>query len=288
MSALWRGMPHGYKRDASSMVPKREAFQRNAAAYDTIVLTESLPVRVALKSEHSAFYLRHFYCALKSANRDARVYLFETWANLQGNAASAGAAEANKLNWRAEMAAERRAWEELADGASRASVQAPGGWRDKIGMSSSTNGGCDIEDPIFIVPAGRALVALSDRLAASDERSGFMLPDRSPLTIGHLFTNAYVDWPSPWPVTDDPADTAHILSRLRLRNPSRPHDDIHMSALGIYYISLVHFATLYRQTPVGLPAPQSIGEPLARSLQCLAWKTVVDDPRSGVLGTAGC
>lgn len=290
LSALWRGRPHGYSRDAAAMVVKREEFQANAGRYDTLVATDALPIQGAARSEYSAYYLRRFYCALKAANPSARVYLYQTWVNFQGNDPYSKFPPLSEFSWRDEMLAQRPAWEEVADAAAGPEVRAPG-WLERLGWGTTSDGGCTIHDPIFIVPAGQALVALHDHLAARQRDDVPSLPGGSPLTMKDLFGNPYLDWPVHWPTREDGTsiDAADVLAGLTLRDPSRPHDDIHLSAVGIYFVSLVHFATLYRQSPVGLPVPASIGDDVAGMLQCLAWKAVVADPRSGVLGTAdGC
>ena len=41
LSALWRGRPHGYDRDATEILPKREEFERTSSSFDTLVLTEA-------------------------------------------------------------------------------------------------------------------------------------------------------------------------------------------------------------------------------------------------------
>ena len=290
MSALWRGRPHGYERDASDMVAKREDFQRNAGQYDTLVLTESLPVGWAARNEYSAYYLRRFGCTLTSANPAARLYLYQTWVNLQPNDPGSKLPPAHRFDWRAEMLAQREVWENIADEASRPKVRAPGGWFSRLGWSATSDGGCDSALTIFIVPVGQALVALSDRLAAPQAGDHFAWPHGNRLTLADLFRNPFVDWPEDWPVSDDSADIdpAAALAGLTLRNPQEPHDDIHASGIGIYFAALVHFATLYRQSPVGLPAPDEIGPDLARTLQCIAWSSVVGDPRAGVLGEGTC
>lgn len=290
LSALWRGRPHGYDRDAAAMAIKRAEFQESAGQYDTLVATDVLPIQGAARSEYSTYYLRRFYCTLKAANPSARVYLYQTWVNLQGNDPYSKFPPLSEFNWRAEMIAQRRAWEEVADAAARPKVRAPG-WFERIGWAASSDGGCSIEDPIFIVPAGQALVALHDHLAAQQSGDVPSLPSGSRLTMEDLFGNPYLDWPSHWPTRGGgkDADQTAVLAGLTLRDPNRPHDDIHLSAVGIYFVSLVHFATLYRQSPIGLPAPASIGDSVAEMLQCIAWKTVIADPQSGVLGTDdGC
>jgi len=85
ISALWRGHPHGYKRDSSVMVAKRERFERSATQYDTLVVTEALPLEWSLNAEYSSFYLRKFYCTLKQEKPEARVYLYQSWLNFQGS-----------------------------------------------------------------------------------------------------------------------------------------------------------------------------------------------------------
>jgi hypothetical protein len=287
ISALWRGRPHNHSRNAGSMVPKREAFERSAGQYDTLVITEGLPLELSLKREYSPYYLRRFYCTLKKANPAARVYLYQTWVNFQAGDVYANYPPSDKFDWRAEMVAQRKLWEQLADEGSHAKVREPG-MLDKLGWSSTGDGGCTIEDPIFIVPAGQAFVALFDHLAKLQPDETPKLTNGDPLTVGQLYGNPYVDWPSDWPLQGDAsvADLQAVISKLKVRRPDFPHDDIHASPLGVYFVALVHFATLYRQSPIGLPAPAFIGDDVAKTLQCVAWKTVVDDPRSGVLGNA--
>ena len=289
MSALWRGKPHGYTRDASSMVPKREQFEATAGQYDTLVLTEALPVHAALKGEYSSYYLRRFYCALKSANPSSRVYLYQTWVNLQGADPYSKFPPAHRFDWRAEMVAQRKDWEELAAQGARAQVREPG-WFARLGWATKSNGGCDIEDPIYIIPAGQAMVALWDRLKAPQSTDDFAMPDGSRLTLADLFANPYENWPSDWPLSAEAEDIdpAAIVARLKPRDASRGHDDIHLSALGIYFVALVHFATLYGQSPVGLPVPSMVGEGVARTLQCLVWQVVSSDPKSGVTAQETC
>lgn len=66
-------------------------------------------------------------------------------------------------------------------------------------------------------------------------------------------------------------------------------DDIHLSDVGKYFIACIHFATLFNETPVGLPnqlhgiwggtftAPSAA---LAHRFQEIAWETVTQYPKS--------
>ncbi len=71
------------------------------------------------------------------------------------------------------------------------------------------------------------------------------------------------------------------------------HDDIHLNDIGHYFIACVMYGTIYKKSPIGLtnksndewgnpfdaPSPE-----LAKKMQEIAWKTVVEYPYSGVSG----
>lgn len=286
LSALWRGRPHGFDRDASEMVAKREVYERSAGQFDTLLLTESLPVNWAADHEFSAYYVRRFACPIIKENARARVYLYQTWVNLQGNDPNSKFPPPHLFDWKAEMNAQRKAWERIADAASHPNVPAPGGWLSRLGWHATSDGGCPRDFPVFIVPVGQAMLALSERLAAPLSGDVFELPGGGKLAMADLFANPYVDWPADWPLAKGSTgiDPAASLAQLTRRDPDRPLDDIHASAIGIYFAALVHFATIYRQSPEGLPAPAEIGDDLARAFQRIVWDTVANDPRSGVSG----
>ena len=110
---------------------------------------------------------------------------------------------------------------------------------------------------MFVVPAGKALVELHDQIESD--------PSFPQLTsILELFRDA----------------------------PGGGIDQIHLNEVGRYFIALVHYATLYRESPVGLifettsregddyPAPSG---PLALRMQEIAWDVVSNEPLSGVV-----
>ena len=67
-------------------------------------------------------------------------------------------------------------------------------------------------------------------------------------------------------------------------------DYIHLNDIGNYYIALVHYATIYRSSPVGGPVPASLASALtaaqALQLQEMAWNVVATYPLSGVTSSA--
>lgn len=53
-------------------------------------------------------------------------------------------------------------------------------------------------------------------------------------------------------------------------------DDVHLTPLGVYYMALVTYASIYQRSPVGAWAPPGISKTQAQSLQTLAWQTVAN------------
>jgi hypothetical protein len=272
LSALWRGRPHSYSRDASEMVGKREALEREASRYDAIVLTEAIPLKGTVKNEFSPYYLRRFYCTVLRANPSARVYLYQSWVDFPGSPRGEGKMPSDRAGWREDMEAERVLWRELADSARAPAVEEPH-WLRRLGWSSISDGGCKNEDPIYSVPVGNALLVLDERIAAPRSGDHFVWPDGKPFQLTDMVENPMVSSPD---------------GSSSPRDRSKPFDGIHANFAGIYFSALVHFATLYRQTPVDLPYPPELGEGLAKSLQCVAWEVVTSDERAGVKGEANC
>lgn len=264
LSAQWQGKPHSYERDATVLREKRIAFEQNAARYDTLVMTEGIPVEGALQNEYSPLYARSFYCALKSKNPAGRVYLYESWTNYHGDPHQKK--HSLDFDWLSEMKRLRPIWDDLADQASKPAVRQPG-LLSKVGLSFTTDAGCTHTDPIMIVPVGTTLVAIAERLKSPQSGDIFTFADGSPLAMTDFFANPYVK---------------DATGATKLRDGSKDLDDIHASDIAIYVASLVHFATLYGENPIGLPFSQRIGQNLAWTLQRITWETVTSDPHSGV------
>jgi hypothetical protein len=284
LSALWRGRPHSYERDASSMVERRQRFEAEAKNFDTLVLTEAIPLGPVLKNEYSAYYLRLFYCAIKAANPNARVYLYQTWVNLQEGDANALSRSASGVEWRTEMSTQRAGWEWLADAARKPKVTMPS-WHSRL-WPAKTDMGCQSDDPIFMVPVGQAMIALADLLESLEADEKIMLANGSPLTLEDLFANPYIEnkHARREASIEGPQSSTERADKAELRDPSKPHDDIHPSAIGIYFAALVHFSILYGQSPIGLPDTIGLGDLAAGTLQSVAWKSVISDRRTGVMG----
>ena len=292
LSGMWSGKMHSKKRDVSALLHKRVRFEATASTYDTMVLVEAVPLEGQIKYEYSSYYLQQFYCTLTKANPVARVYLFEGWISYHAGKNVSVYGPKAQYNWKERMHTERLLWEKIADEASGRQVRSPGYMSWLKSTLKSTAPVCDQASPIFIVPVGRAMVELLDRTKSPKQDDYFKYADGQPFQFDHFFDNTYTSWPKNWPLSPEEAqkiDENQILSELSLRKPGENKDDIHPSELGVYFNALVHYATLYRRSPVGLPIPRFIGQKLGQTLQCIVWETVLNDPRAGVLGKfEGC
>lgn len=273
LSLLYRGAPHSFERSAPEMRDRRRELEQNA--YDALVLTEALPVRVTREYEHTAYYLARFACDFERRNPDGRVYLFESWSAFQAANPADGLGSPAAWNWAARLKEDRAIHDALADQASAGAVLEPG-WFGRFSrwIQKPT---CRPTRPILIIPVGTVMAELAERIESWRQ-------DGSELALADLFVNPHVDWPDDWPRDDLDEDTARrMLARLPLRHPSSDVDDVHASDIGVYLTALVHFAVLYRQSPEGLP-PLAAGldRTNAERLQRLVWDVVRRDPRTGV------
>jgi hypothetical protein len=101
--------------------------------YDVLIMTEAVPLQDHLEPNESFKYARQFYQLAQRSRRGARVYLYETWESTGKNA--------DWARWRRRLDEVRPLWERLAHEA--AAGEQPG---------------------VQLIPAGRALAALYDRL----------------------------------------------------------------------------------------------------------------------------
>jgi hypothetical protein len=53
-------------------------------------------------------------------------------------------------------------------------------------------------------------------------------------------------------------------------------DDVHLTNLGIYYMALVNYGSVYRRSPVGAWAPSGVNAAQAQALQTIAWQAVTN------------
>lgn len=105
--------------------------------YDAVVLTESVEIRDAIKYHASHDYLRRWAAAAWDGNPDARVYLYETWHNLDD----------------------------------------PDGWLNRLDTDLSTYWETEIlkralsheevDKPIYVIPAGQVMAAFVRKVEAA-------------------------------------------------------------------------------------------------------------------------
>jgi hypothetical protein len=52
------------------------------------------------------------------------------------------------------------------------------------------------------------------------------------------------------------------------------NDDVHLTRLGVYYMALVNYASVYKRSPVGAWVPGGVSATQAEALQNIAWRSV--------------
>jgi hypothetical protein len=281
LSLLWNGQPHSYDREEPEASIRLQELLQHGDQYDALVMTEGVPILMSMKREHSAYYAQRFYCAMVTANPEASVYLYETWSHLQAGDPDADYGPREQWDWVPRLEDDRNQWTHIADLAMTGRVGEPRLRRRLAALFGGTEPGCTPRGPIFLVPVARVMVELANALEASP-----MPGPEGSLAMTDLFLNPYIDWPADWPLDYalSRSEREEILARLTLRRPGEEPDDIHPSELGVWLTSVVHYATLYRETPVGLPGPAGLPAETVTAIQELVWRVVRADPRTGVAG----
>jgi hypothetical protein len=279
LSLQWSGVAHSNKREVPRQKTLREKFELNASRYDALILTETVPISNALKHDFSAYYLRQFYCTFISANPGGAIYLYESWRGIQYLPDFPdGDRIKTRKQWASEMVEDRQLWNTLASNAASGKVKKPGivsRLLDLVDMGHSVE--CAGDTPIRIIPVGSALVRLEEELNSPASPFHFKLPDGARLELTDLFSNPYRHWPA-----DDDANDSRASGNRELIDPERNWDEIHASAIGMYFAALVTYATVLGETPVGLSPMEEIGPEASRSLQEIAWLVVSSDSLTGV------
>lgn len=252
LSLSWTGAARTYERREPEALARRRAFGRTMRDYDTLVLTEGVPVGPTMRAEGGSYYAQRFACAAVAANPRVRIYVFESWTEYD---------TARELARRLEE--DRPSWERLADEAASAQVPEPTRLARLSAWASPPDPECELP-PIGLVPVGSALLAWIGAMAAAPE--DWTREDGTRITVPSLFANAREDG--------------------RLAHPDAQEDAVHPSALMTYFTALVHYATLYRRRPSeaargAMPYVGLTPETDAR-LRELVWVSVSTDERAGV------
>lgn len=276
LSLQWRGQTHSYTREALAQKKKAEALAACASDYDTFVLTEIVPVHTVFELEFSAYYLQQFVHTIRSNNPKARIFIYESWDYWNG---SRGGAQPWHVDWAANMRTQRSWWEKLSDIAVSECAVSPD-FGDQIRGILSPVKPKPTETPIFIVPVGQAFLRLYDYLENPTQNEKLWWANGQAFVFSDMFKNPCIHIPESWPLAKH--ETPPREQQLIPRNPTEELDDIHASIAGIYLSALVHFATVYGQSPVGLPGLDEFTPELNALFQKIAWDAVINDLRSGI------
>jgi len=107
--------------------------------YGVVVITEAIPLATHLQWSDTYLNAWRYYDLAVRANPDVRFYVYETWHSL-------GQTASDLAEWRAALDTDRALWMAIAD---HLNAQRPAG-----------------ANPVLLVPAGAAMAALHDAIAA--------------------------------------------------------------------------------------------------------------------------
>jgi hypothetical protein len=258
-----RGRAHGPDRFEPALPQRLEELENRGREYDTLLLTDTVPLSSARRWEHTDYYASHLACTLWSQRPSARVLLHETWVSLQ---LPPDSSNPSAWSFSREVRRERAQAELAAAAISQGTAVRPGALGRLTRCVGPTS--CEAPSPVLLVPVGTCLARLGDELA-TDPSWGLELSD--------FFANPRLGVPARWS-----ADPIAEFARLRLRHPEEPFDDIHGSDLGIYFSALVHAAVLFGDPTEASNEAEGLDEGTARRLRQFVWRCVSEDPDTGV------
>lgn len=235
--------------------------------YDVIVLTEAIEITGYFYWWNSSFYARKFYNAAKKANSNTRLFLYESWHHY--NAGDNGLrfiyGPMSTFNWKNYMLSVRPTWDSIIDLASNPALTQndPAYVYQGTGVDPGIgNATLDIK----IIPTGRVLMEVLDRLDSNLSADNWAYKGGT-LKAKDFFQN---------PLANYPTDTVTKV------HPADPLDDIHPSNVLAYLNSLVHYAVIYKDNPINLPAANGVPANIASVFKKVVWRVVTNDPRTGV------
>jgi hypothetical protein len=124
-----------------------DARVRLADGVDVLVLAEAVPLAEQVTWNDTVGQIAAFGTLAREANPETRIFVYETWHSLKSGPSTVIAGDAGAgVPWRARIMADAPVWRDLA---TRASGQLGG-------------------DPVQIIPAAQALLALDTAIAAGD------------------------------------------------------------------------------------------------------------------------
>ena len=246
--------------------PLLNSSHTDYGTYDVMIVTESIDLHPAYQWWVSSFYARKFYNAAKTANPNARLFLYESWhhfhASDDGFRSYYG--PISTFDWNQYMLNVRPLWEMIIDRASDPAMTQNDAGYVYQGPGIDPGLGNDILE-INIIPTGQVLVNVLNRLALNLGGDDWTY-NGSPLTALDFFANPLANFPT------DTVTTVH----------PDPVDDIHPSNVLIYLNALVHYAVVYQDNPINLPPANGVPANIADIFKEVVWNVVSTDPRTGI------
>jgi hypothetical protein len=262
----WGANPTAWSDIQSYIQPLINSSHADYGSFDTIILTEAIDVNSMYDYWSSSFYARKFYLSALHANPNTRLFLYESWHHFQASDDDFrpyyGAIAS--FDWEQYMLNIRSIWETIIDKANDPSQTQNDASYVYQGTGIDPGLGSEILD-IKIIPTGQVLVQVLNRLSqnlASDDWTY----NGSNLTALDFFAN---------PLSNFPTDLSTTVHPETL-------DDIHPTHILIYLNALVHYAVVYQDNPINIPALNSVPSNIADIFKDVVWSVVINDSRTGV------
>ncbi|MGB1040421.1 MAG: T9SS type A sorting domain-containing protein [Flavobacteriales bacterium] len=239
--------------------------------FDVIVVTEGIDINNTYYYWASSFYARKFYNAAKRANPNTRLFLYESWHHYNASDPTFRPeyGPISTFNWDTYMANARNTWDSIAIRASNPALTQNDAGYSYQGTGTDPGLGSNILD-IKIIPTGTVFREVLKRLDSNLASDNWSFKSGT-LKDVDFFQN---------PLANFPADTVTKV------HPADPLDDIHPSDLLVYLNSLVHYAVIYQDNPINLPAANGVPTNIAAIFKEVVWKVVTNDPKTGVNNTS--
>lgn len=269
----WGANPNAWNDIEDLIQPLINTSHGEYGTFDVMVVTEGIDVTSSFQWWKSSFYARKFYNAAKNANPNTRLFLYESWHHFNASDDNFRSiyGPMEDFNWDTYMTSVRPTWNTILDYASNPSLTQDAPDYTYQGPGEDPGLGDGLLE-ICLIPTGEVFQSVLDRLnqnLATDDWSY----NGGNLNPKDFFEN---------PLDNFPSD---LTTRV---DPSRPLDDIHPSNVLIYLNALVHYAVIYQDNPINLPASNNVPSNIADIFKDVVWNIVNSNTRTCMptLGTS--
>lgn len=261
----WGATPRAWEDAKNLLAPLITSTHEKYGTFNVMVITEGVNIESSYEYWKSSFYARKFFNAAKRANKDCRLYLYESWHHFHASDQTFADyyGPISSWDWMAYMDKARNTWHLIQDKAADPKLVQQADDYSYQGPNEDPGNGEDLLD-IQLIPTGQVLQNVLKRLEENRDNDNWSYKGAKLKSID-FFANPYTNFP--------------YSQRTKYNGPV---DDIHPSHLLIYLNALTHFAIIYEENPLELPALNNVPENIATIMQEVVWNTIINEERTGL------